>query len=514
MGRGGVLTVFAVNGDFVGMERHNMAFVQLPHNTDAEKALLGALMMNNRAYDRVEDFLRPEHFYEPAHASIFAAMQTLINRGQQASPVTLKSVLADDAAVNQAGGMQYIAAIAGSVVTIINSGDYGRLVHDLYLRREMVRMADVLMTEALTVLPDEGAVDILEAHESRIHKLGDLGIEDRLSTFDSALQKALNNAEVAYKNEGALIGVTTGLTDLDQKLGGLHPSDLMIIAGRPSMGKTALANTIAAAAAEFFAKTDKSEHKGKAVAFFSLEMSADQLAGRFMAHEAKLNSHHIRIGQISKDEFGYLHAARVKGADLPIWIDDTPGISVAQIRSRCRRVSSRNKAKGGGGLGLIVVDYLQLIGANHGERSENRVQEISSITRQLKGLAKELGVPVIALSQLSRAVEQREDKRPQLADLRESGSIEQDADVVMFVYREQYYLERDEPQQRGDESTERYQDRQNKWQAALQRCFNTAEAIIGKQRHGPIGTVRLRFEPKTTWFSDLNDNQNQHDMGM
>jgi len=325
------------------------------------------------------------------------------------------------------------------------------------------------------------------------------------------LVEAINLAEAAHRREGALAGVTTGLTDLDRKLGGLHKSDLLILAGRPSMGKTALATTIAFNAAKHFAETENEDERGKQVAFFSLEMSSEQLATRILAERAKINSHSIRTGGLSNDDFGRLVIASQELNDLPLYVDDTPAVTVSAIRTRCRRLARQSRVPGHSGLGLIIIDYLQLISPGRGERTENRVQEISGITRALKALAKDLNVPVLTLSQLSRAVEQREDKRPQLSDLRESGTIEQDSDVVMFVYREQYYLERSEPQQRADENAEKFHERMLKWQERCEQAHNIAEVIVAKQRHGPIGIEKLHFEAKFTHFSDHIDASYLHE---
>jgi replicative DNA helicase len=493
------------------VEPVSSAFRAPPQNIDAEKALLGAIMMNNRSYEKVSDFLAPAHFSDPANARIYEAISRLIEQGHQANPVTLKTYLERDEIIIAAGGMQYIAALAGSVVTIINAGDYGKIIYDLHLRRQLIALGDEMVNDAFDVLPDETALNQIESAEQRLFDLASAGAtEGGFQSFDRAVVTALNMAEAAHRREGALAGVTTGLVDLDRKLGGLHNSDLLILAGRPSMGKTALATTLAFNAALYFANTENVEDRGKAVAFFSLEMSSEQLATRILSERARVSSHEIRTGKLSNENFATLVSSSQEISDTPMYIDDTPAVTVSAIRTRCRRLA-RSPRKGmaadpsRNNLGLIVIDYLQLIAASRTERSENRVQEISAITRGLKALAKELNVPVIALSQLSRAVEQREDKRPQLADLRESGSIEQDADVVMFVFREQYYLERAEPTHRPEESDEKFNERFSKWQEACNRAHNIAEVLVAKQRHGPIGTVRLHFDPNFTHFSDHVD---------
>lgn len=487
------------------VEPVSSAFRAPPQNLDAEKALLGAIMMNNRAYEKVSDFLGPEHFTDPANARIYEACSRLIEQGHQANPVTLKTYLERDDTIIAAGGMQYIAALAGSVVTIINVGDYGKLIYDLHLRRQLIALGDEMVNDAFDVMPDDSALLQIEKSEQKLFDLASSGTsEGGFQTFERALVQALDSADAAHRRDGALAGVTTGLIDLDRKLGGLHKSDLLILAGRPSMGKTALATTIAFNAAEYYATTENIEDRGKAVAFFSLEMSSEQLATRILSEHARTSSHDIRNGKLSNESFAKLVAASQQLSDMPMYIDDTPAVSVSAIRTRCRRLA-RSPRKGGtadpnqNNLGLIVIDYLQLIAPSRGERSENRVQEISAITRGLKALAKELNVPVLALSQLSRAVEMREDKRPQLADLRESGTIEQDSDVVMFVYREEYYHERKQPK-----DTEPH-EKMVEWQAQMDKIHNIAEVILAKQRHGPIGTVRLHFEPSFTHFSDHID---------
>ena len=467
-----------------------------PHNYEAERALLGAILMNNRAFERVSEFLNETHFADPVNGRIYLAVAKLIEQGHQANPVTLKTYLERDALIIAAGGIKYLANLAGSAVTIINAGDYGKLVYDLYLRRELIAVGENMVNEAFESQPDETAADQISKAEQHLYNLANANpLEGGFATFENSLKKALELAEAAHKRDGALAGVTTGLRDLDAKLGGLHNSDLLILAGRPSMGKTALATTMAFNAAHAF----REEGKNKRVAFFSLEMSSEQLATRILAERSKINSHSIRTGGLSNDDFARLVTASQDLGDLPLDIDDTPAITVSAIRTRCRRLSRQQ------GLGLIVIDYLQLIAPARGERSENRVQEISAITRGLKALAKDLGVPVLALSQLSRAVEQREDKRPQLSDLRESGTIEQDSDVVMFVFREEYYLERAEPSQRPEENSERFHERYTKWQDLFAQSHNVAEVLVAKQRHGPIGTVKLHFEANFTHFSDHID---------
>jgi replicative DNA helicase len=468
-----------------------------PHNFEAEQALLGAILLNNRAIDRVSEFLQPEHFAEPLHGRIYAACRALALKNQIASPITLKSWLGHDPDLIEHGGDAYLARLAGAAATIINALDYGRLVYDLHLRRALIALGEEMVNEAFEPEAGEAARGQIEAAEARLFDLATAGqTEGGFRTFGDTLTKAVEQALAAHKREGKLSGVTTGLIDLDKKLGGLHRSDLVILAGRPSMGKTSLATNIAFNAAHAFQEETteagvKKTVEGARVAFFSLEMSAEQLATRIIAERAEIASHKVRQGELSQVEFERLVATSQELDKLPLFVDDTPALSVSAVRTRARRLARTH------GLDLIVIDYLQLLAPGAGKRPENRVQEISDITRSLKALAKDLDVPVLALSQLSRAVEQREDKRPQLSDLRESGSIEQDSDVVMFIFREEYYLERLKPEDGTPEM--------EKWKEDMDRVHNVAEVIIGKQRHGPVGTVRLRFEGQFTKFSNLEE---------
>jgi len=471
---------------------------QLPHNAEAEQGLLGALLIDNRAFEKVSEFLKAEHFYMPAHGRIYAAIAKLNERGQIATAVTLKSAFDDDADLAQQGGAAYLADLAASVVTILNVEDYGRTIFELYLRRQLISLGEEVVNGAHQHDLDLPATEQIEAAEKKLFELATTGETGTgFITFSASLTKAITIAEAAYRRESHITGVTTGLADLNRKLGGLQPSDLLILAGRPSMGKTALATNMAFKAAQAFA--DSKGKEGAMVAFFSLEMSAEQLATRILAEVSEVPSEKIRKGEVRDVEFRRFVEASRKLASVPLYIDDTPALSIAQVRTRARRLKRQS------GLGMIVIDYLQLLrGSGSGRSAESRVLEVSEITRGLKAIAKELSVPVLALSQLSRAVEQREDKRPQLADLRESGSIEQDADVVMFVFREEYYVERDLPTQLKDESQDKFNDRYARWQERLKNAHQVAEVIIGKQRHGPIGTVKLHFDGQFTRFSDLD----------
>jgi replicative DNA helicase len=475
-----------------------------PHNYEAEMALLGAILANNLVFDKVNEFLRPEHFADALHGRVYEAAGKLIERGQIANVLTLKNLFDQDPALAEHGGAQYLARLAASVVTVINAEDYGHAIHDLFLRRQLIDLGEEMVNTAHVHDLDLSALQQIETAEQQLYNLAESGdIEGGLKPLTGALIGAIKMAEAAVLREGHVTGVTTGLTDLDKKLGGLQPSDLLILAARPSMGKTSLATNIAYNAARAYeeirdAMGEVKVANGAKVAFFSLEMSAEQLAMRILAERTEISSDRIRRGEISRDDdFSRLVVASQELQRLPLYIDDTPGLTVPALRTRARRLKRRH------GLQMIIVDYIQLMRSPAGMRSENRVQEVSEVTRGLKAVAKELDVPLLALSQLSRAVEQREDKRPQLADLRESGSIEQDADVVMFIFREQYYHERAEPKQREDESNEKFAERHQRWVERGERIHNIAEVNIAKQRHGPIGTVELFFDGMVTKFSNL-----------
>ncbi len=483
-----------------------------PANLEAEQALLGAILVNNPSYHRVSEFLRPEHFADPSHDRIFFAVTKLIERGHIADPITLKSYLEGEGSLPEIGrsglfGAAYLAQLAASVVTIVNAHDYGRVIHDAYLRRQLVAIGTDIVNDAHEHDLDRDARIQMEAAEKRLFDLatGD-SIDGGFQIFSRALTNATLIAEQAYKRGGRTSGVATGLTGIDERLGGLHPSDLIVVAGRPSMGKTALATNIAFNVARAYraGRNQAGESiavDGGIVGFFSLEMSAEQLATRVLAEESGVSGDRIRRGDVKREEFDQFIQASAKLQSVPLYIDDTPALTIGALRTRARRL--RRQA----GLNLIVVDYLQLLQGTPGGGERNRVQEISEITRGLKAIAKELDVPVIALSQLSRAVEQREDKRPMLSDLRESGSIEQDADVVMFVFREQYYLERAAPQRKPDEASDKHNQRYADWQQRLEQVTGLGEVIIAKQRHGPIGNILLRFDGARTRFSDYVGDQ-------
>ncbi|MDB5392692.1 MAG: replicative helicase [Rhodospirillales bacterium] len=467
----------------------------MPHNADAEQGLLGALLIDNRAYERVSDFLKAEHFYAPVHGRIYSVIAKLIERGQIATAVTLKALFQEDEDLTHLGGAAYLADLAASVVTILSVEDYGRTIFELHLRRELIAMGEEMVNEAHKHDIDQPPTEQIEAVERKLYELATVGdTGSGFVPFSTSLTNAIGMAEAAYRRSSHISGVTTGLRDLNRKLGGLQPSDLLILAGRPSMGKTALATNIAFNAAQAYAKSNGKE--GAMVAFFSLEMSSEQLATRILAEVSEVASEKIRKGEVRDVEFRRFVEASQMLASIPFYIDDTPALSIAQVRTRARRLKRQF------GLGLIVIDYLQLLRGTGTSAAQSRVLEISEITRGLKALAKELSVPVLALSQLSRAVEQRDDKRPQLSDLRESGTIEQDSDVVMFVFREEYYIERRQPAEGTPEHMT--------WQADMEKAHNVAEVIIGKQRHGPVGTVKLHFEGQFTRFSDLANPYEDH----
>lgn len=479
-----------------------------PHNAEIEAALLGALLTNNRAFERVGDFLHADHFYEPVHGRIYSAIEKLIEQGQLASPLTLKHFFEQDEALSAVGGSQYLFDLAASVVTVINAANYGQTIYDLFLRRQLITLGEDVVNDAYEPDIDSPAAAQIETAEQRLYDLSNSGeLERGFVGLGEAARMAIESAEEAFRRDSHVVGVTTGLRDLDNKLGGLHSSDLLILAGRPAMGKTALATNIAFNAAKAYQErvdeNGRTITDGGHVLFFSLEMSAEQLAARILSERAEISSDAIRRGDISSDEFNRLVVASQELHRLPLYIDDSPALTISGLRTRARRLKRQKK------LHMIVVDYLQLLHPPPGRRNDNRVQEISEITRGLKTLAKELEVPVLALSQLSRQVEQREDKRPQLADLRESGSIEQDADVVMFIFREEYYLEKGQPIQGLEEAQDKFSNRSEQWAERLEQVRNTASVIIAKQRHGPVGTIDLYFDGKFTRFDDLDRQHNE-----
>ncbi len=469
-----------------------------PHNIEAEQSLLGAILVNNDAFDRVSDFLRAEHFSEELHRRIYELLSQLIRAGKVATVITLKTYLADV----DLGGLtvsQYLARLAAEATTIINAADYGRTIYDLAMRRDLIVIGGDIVNAAYDAPVDSAPRAQIEEAERKLYSIAETGRYDGgFQRFSDAITTAIDMAAAAYQRDGHLSGLATGLSDLDNKMGGLQKSDLIVLAGRPGMGKTALATNIAFNVARAFrSEVQPDGHNktidGGVVGFFSLEMSAEQLATRIIAEQSGVPSYKIRRGAITEDDFREISAAAQQMQRVPLYIDQTGGISIAQLTARARRLKRQH------GLDLLVVDYIQLLSGSK-SRGDNRVQEVTEITTGLKALAKELATPIIALSQLSRQVESRDDKRPQLSDLRESGSIEQDADVVMFVYREEYYLKNKEPREGTPEHAT--------WMTEMERAHGRAEVILGKQRHGPTGTVALAFEDEVTRFSNLVETDN------
>lgn len=467
----------------------------VPHNIEVEQALLGAILINNESFDRVDDFLRGEHFYDAVHQKIYEVSAELIRAGKIAAPVTVKSHLQDIQSIGTLSPAQYLGQLAIAATTIINVSDFGRIIYDLYVRRSLINIGEDMVNLAYDSPVESRPAMQIEDAEKRLYDIADKGkYGSGFVSFGDALAQTIEMASEAYQRDGHLSGISSGILALDERLGGLQPSDLLVLAGRPSMGKTALAANIAYNVAQRFVPEQAPDGEIKAknggrVAFFSLEMSSEQLATRIISSEAEISSEKIRRGKISEDEFQRLVDVSQTLQTLPLYIDDTGGLAVAQLAARARRLKRQH------GMDLMIIDYLQLLGGSAKRASQGRVQEITEITTGLKALAKELNVPIIALSQLSRTVEQRDDKRPQLSDLRESGSIEQDADVVMFVFREEYYVERTQPREGTSEFTE--------WQEKMEKVHGIGEVIIGKQRHGPTGTVTLAFNPNLTRFGDL-----------
>ena len=459
-----------------------------PSNIEAEQALLGSILVNNDIIDEIANIINSTSFYDPAHTKIYEVVETLNNKGMIANPITLKNFFERDNMLNEVGGTEYLVKLTRFSSSTKQAIDYAKVIHEMYLRRELVLISDNLSNDTLNK-KEENAEKIIENTEKSLFDLAERGsFSQSFLKFNQALDQTIEMATLAMKNDKGIVGVPTGLTDLDEKLGGLHKSDLVILAGRPSMGKTALATNIAYHAAH----TLMSRQEKSSVAFFSLEMSSEQLSTRILSEQARIKSDDIRRGKVTEEEINrYIETSR-NIYNLPLFIDETPAITIATLSNRARRIKRLF------GLNLIVVDYIQLMRGGNSSRNDGRVQEISEITQGLKALAKELGVPVLALSQLSRAVEQRDDKQPQLADLRESGSIEQDADVVMFVYREAYYLERKQPKLGSIEHAE--------WQSKMNDVNGLADIILGKQRHGPTGTVKVEFEGIYTKFKDLSKN--------
>ena len=460
----------------------NNSFEELPNNIEAEQSVLGSILLNNEIFDDISTLITSINFFDPLHQRIFAAIENLIYKGMLANPITLKNYFEKDK--DDINIPEYLVKITKFSSSSRQAIEYSKIIYDMYVRRELIKISENTIDTAKVNDLNISGQKIIENSEKLLFDLAEKGsFSSSLVKFDEAMKLTIEMASSAYRNEEGIVGVPTGLRDLDDRLGGLHQSDLIIIAGRPSMGKTALATNIAFNAA----KKLLNENKRSSIAFFSLEMSSEQLSTRILAEQSRVTSHNIRRGKISEEEFDKFIETSKTISELPLFIDETPAISIAALSNRARRIKRLH------GLEMIVVDYIQLMRATINNK-DGRVQEISEITQGLKAIAKELGVPVLALSQLSRAVEQRDQKKPQLSDLRESGSIEQDADVVMFVYRESYYLEKQEPRPASVEHAE--------WQAKMNEVSNLAEIIIGKQRHGPTGNIMLEFEAMFTKFKD------------
>lgn len=475
-------------------QQEEQEFRSPPNNIEAEQGLLGAILINNDSYDRVSSFLKEEHFFEGLHGRIYDTCAQLIAMGKTASPVTLKTHFENDPIIQEIGGIKYLARLAADATSVINTKDYGQTIYDLAIRRGLINVGEDIVNNAyeadVNALPQKQ----IELAEQELYKLAETGqYGGGFTNFAGALAEVIIMAESAYKREGKLSGISTGLKDLDNMMGGLQKSDLIVLAGRPSMGKTALATNIAFNVAKAYKQEVAPDgslraSSGGVVAFFSLEMSAEQLATRIIAEQAEISSSNIRRGDINESQFDKLVETTKILEEKPLFIDDTGGLTIGQVSARARRLKRQH------GLDLIILDYIQLLSGS-GKSNANRVQEITEITMGLKALAKELEVPIIALSQLNRGIEQREDKRPMLSDLRESGSIEQDADVVTFVFREEYYVERSQPKEGTPEHDE--------WQIKMEDVHGKGEVIIAKQRHGPVGNVTLQFEGQYTRFSDL-----------
>ena len=460
-------------------------FKELPNNIEAEQAVIGSILVTNEIFDEINIIISNKNFYDPMHQKIFVAIESLIYKGMLANPITLKNYFEDEK--DDINVPEYLVKITKFSTSSRQATEYSKIIYDMFVRRELIKISEQTIDSAKLNDLNTNGQTIIENSERLLFDLAEKGsFNSSLIKFDEAMRRTIEMASAAYKNEEGIVGVPTGLRDLDDRLGGLHPSDLVIIAGRPSMGKTALATNIAFNAAQKLQESGKKS----SIAFFSLEMSSEQLSTRILAEQSRIKSNDIRRGRISDEQFDKFIETSKNIAELPLYIDETPALSIAAMSNRARRIKRLH------GLDMIVVDYIQLMRGSFNNK-DGRVQEISEITQGLKAIAKELSIPVLALSQLSRAVEQRDDKKPQLSDLRESGSIEQDADVVMFVYREAYYLERKEPRPATVEHAE--------WQAKMNEVSNLAEIIIGKQRHGPTGNVMLEFEAMFTKFKDTQN---------
>ena len=485
----------------VDLEKFDNNFDNKFQNIEAEIAVIGCLLWDNRNYEKIADLLNEDHFINKNNKIIFKTIKNLLDKNILVSPITLKNHLENNDI--KFDNIKYLNQIKDSAPSTHNVYHYAKIIYELHIKRSLVGIGQNIIQETIENSNELEGYDLIENAENDLYNLSQSGSTERkYSPFSQALKSAIDIIDQSFKKDGKIAGLPTGLKDLDKKLGGLHKSDLVIIAGRPSMGKTALGTNIAFNAAKKF-KEEEDEFGNKIivdggkVAFFSLEMSSEQLATRVLAEQSKITSDKMRKAELSKDDFTKIAKVSSELQNLNLFIDDNPVLTIPSLRSRARRLKRIYN------IDLIIVDYLQLMSGSSNSRNDGRVQEISEITRGLKGIAKELNIPIIALSQLSRQVEQREDKRPQLADLRESGTIEQDSDVVMFIFRESYYLERMEPIKKPDEAEEKYNEKHQRWIELCEKNYNTAEIIIAKQRHGPIGTIKAHFDPNFTKFSDL-----------
>ena len=482
--------------------KENQEISEKFQNFDAEIAVIGCLLWDNKSYEKIADFLIEDHFIDLNNKNIFKTIKRLLDKNILVTPITLKNYLEENDK-DSFDNYTYLNQIKDSAPSTQNAYQYARLLYDLHIKRSLIGIGKNIIQDTISNEEDLEGINLIENAENDLYNLSQTGSSDRkYSLFGESLKKAIDIIDQSFKREGKIAGLPSGLKDLDKKLGGFHNSDLIIIAGRPSMGKTALGTNIAFnAAKKFKEKEDEFGNKttidGGKIAFFSLEMSSEQLATRVLAEQSKISGDKMRKAELNKEDFKKIAKVSSELENLNLVIDDNPILTIPSLRARARRLKRLYD------IDMIIIDYLQLMSGSQNVRNDGRVQEISEITRGLKAIAKELNIPIIALSQLSRQVEQREDKRPQLADLRESGTIEQDSDVVMFIFRESYYLERMEPVKKPDEQNDRYNERHQRWRELCESRYNIAEIIIAKQRHGPTGKIKTHFDPNFTKFSDL-----------
>ncbi|PPR54788.1 MAG: Replicative DNA helicase [Alphaproteobacteria bacterium MarineAlpha5_Bin1] len=482
--------------------KENQEISEKFQNFDAEIAVIGCLLWDNKSYEKIADFLIEDHFIDLNNKNIFKTIKRLLDKNILVTPITLKNYLEENDK-DSFDNYTYLNQIKDSAPSTQNAYQYARLLYDLHIKRSLIGIGKNIIQDTISNEEDLEGINLIENAENDLYNLSQTGSSDRkYSLFGESLKKAIDVIDQSFKREGKIAGLPSGLKDLDKKLGGFHNSDLIIIAGRPSMGKTALGTNIAFnAAKKFKEKEDEFGNKttidGGKIAFFSLEMSSEQLATRVLAEQSKISGDKMRKAELNKEDFKKIAKVSSELENLNLVIDDNPILTISSLRARARRLRRLYD------IDMIIIDYLQLMSGSQNVKNDGRVQEISEITRGLKAIAKELNIPIIALSQLSRQVEQREDKRPLLADLRESGTIEQDSDVVMFIFRESYYLERMEPIKKPDEQNDRYNERHQRWRELCESRYNIADIIIAKQRHGPTGAIKTHFDPNFTKFSDL-----------